>query len=405
MGVYSGPDVSESGLVLALDGANLKSFKGEPTTNLITNGDFSSGLSGWSDYVGTTKTILSSRSLPFSQDIGKSYLNCKSQSTLGPGGNYGGIITYVSTTTGVTYTISYWARSLSGSLGLKFSFQTGSGDENNLSHSQILTSEWVKYSHTATLNIAKGTLFIWNSNISNGIFEITNIQLEAKSSPTTFVNGARGSTVATGGGWADMSGNGNHGQLVNGVRESSDNLGVLVFDGVDDRVQVGNNNGFGEINSTPTISLEMWAKISRKSGGGLQYQQLVGFRNDVGFDFFFLLLDASGISVNTEARIRTLSGAYDIGVPYTSYFDKWTYIAYIANVNRTDLYINGSLVGSNTSVTGSFGSTSGNFMIGSSPVGQYPAKGNISNVRVYNRALASSEIQQNFNATRGRYGV
>ena len=33
MGVFAGPDLSESGLVLALDGANFKSFKGEATTN------------------------------------------------------------------------------------------------------------------------------------------------------------------------------------------------------------------------------------------------------------------------------------------------------------------------------------------------------------------------------------
>ena len=37
MGVFAGPDVSESGLVLAVDGANIKSFKGESTTNeLVT---------------------------------------------------------------------------------------------------------------------------------------------------------------------------------------------------------------------------------------------------------------------------------------------------------------------------------------------------------------------------------
>ena len=51
MGVYAGPDVSESGLVLALDGANYKSFKGEATTNEIVtvtwsgDGSAQSGMS------------------------------------------------------------------------------------------------------------------------------------------------------------------------------------------------------------------------------------------------------------------------------------------------------------------------------------------------------------------------
>jgi hypothetical protein len=39
--------------------------------------------------------------------------------------------------------------------------------------------------------------------------------------------------------WFDLSGNGNNGTLVNGVGYTSDNLGSLVFDGVDDYVNVG----------------------------------------------------------------------------------------------------------------------------------------------------------------------
>ena len=162
---------------------------------------------------------------------------------------------------------------------------------------------------------------------------------------------------------------------------------------------------FGEASSTPTISLEIWANVTRKSGGGTQYQQLAGFRNDTDFSFFFLLLDASGASVNTEARIQTTGGVFDINVAYLSYFDKWTHIVYTANVNRTDLYFNGALAGSNTSVSGSFGASSGNFRVGVSPADAWITKGNISSVKVYNRALTQAEIQQNFNATRGRFGI
>jgi hypothetical protein len=37
----------------------------------------------------------------------------------------------------------------------------------------------------------------------------------------------------------------------------------------------------------------------------------------------------------------------------------------------------------------------------------YPAymKGKISNFKIYNRALTASEVQQNFNALRGRFGI
>jgi hypothetical protein len=63
--------------------------------------------------------------------------------------------------------------------------------------------------------------------------------------------------------------------------------------------------------------------------------------------------------------------------------------------------------------TGTFAGTQGNysnpFMIGDGNNGSntswYPFQGRISNVKVYNRALTAAEIRQNFNASRGRFGI
>ena len=205
--------------------------------------------------------------------------------------------------------------------------------------------------------------------------------------------------------WTDLSGFGRNGILTNGPTYSSENGGSLSFDGVNDYVQVSNNNGFGEVSTTPTITLEGWANVARKPPTGFDVQQFFGFRNQSNFDFYFALIDTGGADVTTEARIRTASLLWDINVSYISYFNKWTYICFVANVTRTDLYFNGNLVGSNTSVTGSFGSTSGNFRIGLSPQNIWPTLGNISSVKVYNRALSASEVQQNFNALRSRYSI
>ena len=203
--------------------------------------------------------------------------------------------------------------------------------------------------------------------------------------------------------WRDLSGNNNNGTLVNGVGFSAEDGGSLEFDGVNDRVVVPTNDGFGQINSSPTISLEMWANLNRKSGGGTQFQQVAGFRT-AKFEFFFLLLDLSGSSVSTEARITTKNTYYDINVNYTTFFNSWTHIVFTANSNRTDLYLNGSLVGSNTNVSGEFGATSGNFIIGMHPDNiEFPTKGNIGSTKVYNRALTAQEVLQNYNALKGRY--
>jgi hypothetical protein len=195
--------------------------------------------------------------------------------------------------------------------------------------------------------------------------------------------------------WYDLSGEGNTGALTNGPTWISSS-GSFSFDGVDDYVEVSNNNGFGTAGIAPVATLGFTANLQRKSGGGVQFQQVAGFRNGGTYEFFFLLLDVSGATVDTEARLRTSGGIYDINVPFTSYFDKWTRVDFVTNSNRTDLYFNGNLVGSNTSVSGIFQATSGVFRIGLSPAGAYPTKGLIQDTSFYSRALSQTEIKQNY---------
>jgi hypothetical protein len=67
------------------------------------------------------------------------------------------------------------------------------------------------------------------------------------------------------------------------------------------------------------------------------------------------------------------------------------------------IYINGNLESTNAR-TGTI--TAGAKNIGSSSGGgsEY-FNGTISDVKFYNRALSATEVQQNFNALRGRYGI
>ena len=207
--------------------------------------------------------------------------------------------------------------------------------------------------------------------------------------------------------WYDASGNNNTGTLVNGPTYTGGTSGYFTFDGVDDLTSFTNTNGFGTGGVAPQATMSIWANISRKSGGGQQFQQIAGFRDDTDYNFFFLLLDSSGATVATEARLGTTAGlAYDINVDFTPYFNTWTNIVFVANTNRSDLYFNGILAGSNTNVAGNFGADSGQFCIGRHPaVAAFPTLGKIANVQFYKRALTATEITQNFNALRGRYGV
>jgi hypothetical protein len=79
------------------------------------------------------------------------------------------------------------------------------------------------------------------------------------------------------------------------------------------------------------------------------------------------------------------------------------------NSNRLKCYINGSLL--SVTYNGTIPSTSGPsnsvFSIGNSQgLGNINyANGNIAQVLIYNRALSDTEVLQNYNATKGRFGL
>ena len=74
----------------------------------------------------------------------------------------------------------------------------------------------------------------------------------------------------------------------------------------------------------------------------------------------------------------------------------------------TKMYINGQQVSINIVLDNLSGNTqnSANFCIGTrnnSTGSTNIFKGNISNVKIYNKALTSQEVLQNYNALKGRY--
>jgi hypothetical protein len=68
------------------------------------------------------------------------------------------------------------------------------------------------------------------------------------------------------------------------------------------------------------------------------------------------------------------------------------------------LYINGVQVNSDAQ-TGTISTNASGMYIGSYNSGGYYYNGALSICRVYNRVLSAAEVLQNFNATRGRYGI
>jgi hypothetical protein len=81
--------------------------------------------------------------------------------------------------------------------------------------------------------------------------------------------------------------------------------------------------------------------------------------------------------------------------------NNWINISLIKNQTNLYYYRNGLLHAQTTSTVEK---ASQPFYVGGDPGGEYSLS-RIANVSVYNRALTPLEVSQNFEATRGRYGI
>lgn len=194
--------------------------------------------------------------------------------------------------------------------------------------------------------------------------------------------------------WFDRSGSGKNGTLIGGVGYDSGNKGSLTFDGSNDYIDtsliVPPNSPF-TISSWVYLasghgSYPMIASPKIHAGGGIGSFFGVNIGSN-GADGFNLYLGPTIQTNNNNAPlINTWHNA--VGV-YNS---------------TAKVYVNSVLL-SETLSGSSAGFPDGPWIGNGSVLGNSFWKGNISQFSIYNKALSQSEIQQNFNATRGRYNL
>jgi hypothetical protein len=411
MSAIGGPDIVEDGLVLALDAANIKSFRGEPTTNL-SNGT----LSGTIGLTLSTQEVLG----PDGNIIVANKANVNSSS---------GTIRFLMQdsinppTQGQSYTISVWIKrvgSVEATGGWEpeldndpiYGYRRPSsesgffGNYQSNPNIQTIPTDWDRVTYTFSYNIqstvANRSFFYLSGNGSEVLFY--QFQIEAKSYATPFVNGTRGATVATGGGWVDRSGNSNHGELVNGPTYNSSNLGSLVFDGVDDYIQLPystywNTNVFG---TATNFTLECWYNpdlfknwdtLIEKSESPGWYSRPEGasiWTNSTGIQGVF----SSGVDSNPAGS--------NVIITYTTNELRWYHICFTGDGTTLRLYVDGIQRGGNASVSSRTVEVyNGN--IGPRLGRRAYMDGKMASVRLYTIGLTASEVLQNYNATKGRF--
>ena len=204
--------------------------------------------------------------------------------------------------------------------------------------------------------------------------------------------------------WTDLSGGGNNGSLINGVGYNSANGGILVYDGLNDYVNIGNQNIIGS--GTAPFSFEMWLYNIRSFSAG-QYTTLVTLRQDTEF-FINLYRPTDTLHVYSAFRGQNQWG---IPVVQSDYFNKWICLNVVYNGGNKSTassfitYLNSTQLPTPNVNFSTAGGSSNSNTIGTDGANGGFHQGNIGSYKVYNRALSAAEIQRNFNATRGRYGI
>jgi hypothetical protein len=190
--------------------------------------------------------------------------------------------------------------------------------------------------------------------------------------------------------WGDLSRGGNNGTLVNGPTFDSGNGGSIVFDGVDDYVQL---SATPSSLVTSNVTISSWFNTSNAT-----QQMIIG--NSGGSNRFY---------IETFNRSETLVAHWGIGSQQNSLTsnaiittNSWVNYSMTYDGNITIGYLNG-LTTDSTSI-GNQTYTNNTLRVGLWVNSLY-FKGNIPQVSIYNRALSAQEILQNYNATKTRFGL
>jgi hypothetical protein len=240
--------------------------------------------------------------------------------------------------------------------------------------------------------------------------------------------------------WTDLSLSGNNGTLINGPTFNSENGGSIVFDGVDDYATTTKVPNLTIESMEGNITYEYWVKPTQEiyslfteSSNGVQYFS-PGTVNGLQQNELYKYCTNNVCSPNTQPTHAAFMFAlgsngfvasahqYGYAPPILVDYRTITGINHVVVVKRTyncSYYLNGVKMKDSLTISRIIGDGLGNIVDNngditegvnklisdrSSYFGRF-FKGNVYEYRVYLRELSATEVSQNFNAQKGRFGL
>jgi hypothetical protein len=192
--------------------------------------------------------------------------------------------------------------------------------------------------------------------------------------------------------WTDLTVNGRNGTLTNGPTYSSDNGGSIVFDG---------SNDFVQCTGSLTVTAATFVTWIRRNGNQGQYDGILfsrGTTSTTGMDFQV----SNQIAYTWNDAGNTYAWQSGLVVPDLT----WCMIAVSVTSTAATAYLcqtSGITTSTNTVSHGS--SLIDDIKIARDEFSTRYFTGNIAIAQLYNIALSTEQVTQNFQADRARFGV
>jgi hypothetical protein len=353
MSVYSGPEIANDGLVFSYDiSNNQKSWIGKPTVNYIVNPTEEMPRGEFGQYRDLAPTFDTYGLVPYSLSM-----DIKVNKP-------GSVLVYMQNGSSTKY--GFVGDNVNATIEYqRFYF-------NNITPSISTPSDTA-----ATLATYTG----YGSGVTP---TIKNIQLELGSFATPFVNGTRSNTQAV----RDLTSNNTI--TANSLTYTSD--GTFSFNGSNSYIDSGTN-----IPNTSAFTIECFVQPANSQ---VQYSGIMGNHGSGGGVY----CQQQSTSLNNYVWGYGNGSSWGTGCAFSLTSNVWHHLVLVKDSSYNSVYINGVLSNYVTSnglaALGPF-----NICFGRDYSDSRYFNGNISSGKIYNRALSASEVQQNFNATRSRYGI
>ena len=392
--VNNGPQIVRSGLILDLDAGYMRSY----SPNVMPN---PTNIFAWSGTGNNNCTLSGDTTI--TRQYGSIPLKMVMTGTDPYVGSYNSPTWNLApAASGQTWTLSFYAKASETVTGNCFIFgaNSGGGYIEAPSTSFTVTTSWQRFTFTTTLGNASTAFIQMRFGGSSGQVGKTiwwdGVQLERASSATAFNPYYFGNTL-----WKDVSGNNNNGTFGASTAEptySNQNGGVIVFDGTNDFVSISSLASF---NFGSAMSVFVW----HKNIGGDYRGVIANTYGGGGFDLRYGREDFFGGGNNgtiLNVYINTSSGTFSRSI--NAELNVWGNYGFTYTGSSLIAYKNGVSF-STISASGNVSVTSNSVIIGKNLVGSEFLSGNVAIVFIYNRALSASEIMQNFQATKTRFGL